>query len=350
MDLDLRKLRYFVAVAEHLHFGRAARALHVAQPMLSRQIRVFEQELHAELFVRDRHGVALTPAGAELLEAGRPLLAGAAAARRRVATAARGAGAFTVAFMPGLVVTGAVRALEEAHPGLVVGVVRTYWDEQSEVLRDGRADVSYVRLPVATDGLRLEPLAAEPRVVVLPAGHPLAGRVEPAAAHAEQVAAHAEQVAAHAEQVAAHDEPAAAHGAQAAAHGAQAAAHGEQARGEQAAARGERARGEQVAAVRLAELAGETLLQPVDAVPEWRWATAKGAPARSVEEKLELVARERGVVVLPRSVSAFYRRPDVAVVPVADLPPGEVALAWVAGRRSPLIREFVNAAREHPPC
>ncbi|MEU7867184.1 LysR substrate-binding domain-containing protein [Dactylosporangium sp. NPDC049140] len=282
MDLDLRKLRYFVAVAEHLHFGRAARALHVAQPMLSRQIRVFEQELHAQLFVRDRHGVALTPAGAELLEAGRPLLAGAAAARRRVATAARGAGAFTVAFMPGLVVTGAVRALEEAHPGLVVGVVRTYWDEQAEVLRDGRADVSYVRLPVATDGLRLEPLAAEPRVVVLPAGHPLAGRVEPA--------------------------------------------------------------------VRLAELAGETLLQPVDAVPEWRWATAQGAPARSVEEKLELVARERGVVVLPRSVSAFYRRPDVAVVPVADLPPGEVALAWVAGRRSPLIREFVNAAREHPPC
>lgn len=63
MDLDLRKLRYFVTVANRLHFGRAADELHIAQPVLSRQIRALEQDLGASLFTRDSHGVALTDAG-----------------------------------------------------------------------------------------------------------------------------------------------------------------------------------------------------------------------------------------------------------------------------------------------
>ncbi|GAB1514077.1 LysR family transcriptional regulator [Actinophytocola sp. KF-1] len=176
MDLDLRKLRYFVAVAEHLNFSRAAEELHIAQPVLSRQIRAFEQELKVQLFVRDKRATELTASGRQLLADARPLLAAAAGARRRAVLAAREKGVFTVGFMPGLMVTGAVRALSGRHPELSVTVLRTGWDDQVEVLRDGRADVGYVRLPVDTRGLRVEPLLTEPRVVVLPADHRLAGK------------------------------------------------------------------------------------------------------------------------------------------------------------------------------
>jgi DNA-binding transcriptional LysR family regulator len=176
MDLDLRKLRYFVAVAERLHFGRAAADLHIAQPVLSRQIRALEQELKVQLFVRDKRATELTAAGHQLLSDARPLLAAADGARRRAVLAARGQGVFTVGFMPGLMVTGAVRAMSDRHPELTVSVLRTGWSDQVEVLRDGRVDVGYVRLPVDTRGLRVEPLLTEPRVVVLPADHRLAGK------------------------------------------------------------------------------------------------------------------------------------------------------------------------------
>lgn len=89
MDLDLRKLRYFVAVADRLHFGRAADD-HIAQPVLSRQIRALEHDLGAALLTRDSHAAALTEAGAQLLADVGPLLASADAARRRVTLAARG--------------------------------------------------------------------------------------------------------------------------------------------------------------------------------------------------------------------------------------------------------------------
>src|SRR5689334_2451372 len=157
-DVDLRKLRYFEAVARHLHFGRAAAELHIAQPALSRQIRALENELHAELFARDRRGTELTDAGRQLLAEAVPLLQAAEALRRRVALAARGRDRFVVAFMPGLIVTDAVRQLVAAHPGLTVDVLRTSWLDQAEVLLDGRADVGYLRLPVDQRGLTMVPL------------------------------------------------------------------------------------------------------------------------------------------------------------------------------------------------
>jgi DNA-binding transcriptional LysR family regulator len=165
-----------VAVARHLHFGRAAAELHIAQPVLSRQIRALETELHVPLFRRDKRSTELTSAGRQLLADAVPLLAGAEALRRRVARAARGPDRFVVGFMPGLIVTEAVRAIRERHPGLTVDLLRTGWNDQTDVVHDGRVDVSYVRLPVDRRGLTLRPLLGEPRVAMLPAAHRLAGK------------------------------------------------------------------------------------------------------------------------------------------------------------------------------
>jgi DNA-binding transcriptional LysR family regulator len=269
-DLDLRKLRYFVAVADTLNFGRAAEALMIAQPVLSRQIRMFERELGAQLFVRDTRGTRLTPIGQQLREDAGSLLAGADAVRRRVAVAARGSAVFTVGFMPGLTVAHAVE------------VVRTGWEDQVRVVHDGRADVSYVRMPVDETGLALVPLFMDPRVVMLPVTHPLASRAE----------------------------------------------------------------------VALGELAEEHLVQDPAAVPEWataasemrRRSASSRTASRTVEEKLELVAVGRGIAILPLSTARFYRRPDVAFLPVVDLPPSGVSLAWQATRTNPLLASYAAAA------
>ena len=118
MDLDLRKLRYFVAVADRLHFGRAAEELHIAQPALSRQIRALEHDLGTPLLIRDSHGVALTDAGRQLLTDAGPLLASAEATRRRVTVAARGSRRLMVGFRAGITVTPAVGQFATQHPGL----------------------------------------------------------------------------------------------------------------------------------------------------------------------------------------------------------------------------------------
>jgi DNA-binding transcriptional LysR family regulator len=275
--LDLRKVRYFVAVAEELHFGRAAERLHIAQPVLSRQIRALEDELHVQLFVRTKRSTELTAAGRQLLDDARPLLAAADATRRRVVRAARGPSTFTVGFMPGITVTAAVRALTAKHPELTVELVRTSWHDQVEVLHDGRVDVGFVRLPIDRRGLRLRPLFEEPRVVVLPAHHRLAGKES----------------------------------------------------------------------VVVADLADERLLQDPDAVPEWRDIAVRPRPGRvmhSVEEKLEHVAAGNGIVVIPLSTANYYTRPDVAHVPIVDIGPNQVFLAWAATRRSPLLAEFADIA------
>jgi DNA-binding transcriptional LysR family regulator len=285
MDLDLRKVRYFVAVAEELHFGRAAERLHIAQPVLSRQIRALEDELSSQLFVRDRRHTELTTAGQQLLDEARPLLANADGLCRRIGRTARGSDTFTVGFMPGLVITAAVRALSAAHPDLTVDVIRTSWDDQVEVVHDGRVDVSYVRLPIDQAGLKLNPLFSEPRLAALPADHRLAGKET----------------------------------------------------------------------VSITDLADEHLLQNPDAVPEWRdiapemrSQNRQPVPAiRTVEEKLEYVAAGHGIVILPQSTASFYRRPDITCIPVEDISPNQVSLAWDASRRSRLIYEFADLARQH---
>jgi DNA-binding transcriptional LysR family regulator len=178
MDLDLRKLRYFVAVADTLHFGRAAEQLHIAQPVLSRQIRALEHDLGAPLFTRDSHGVVLTDAGTQLLTDAGPLLASADAARRRVTGAARGGRRLMVGFRAGIAVAPAVQQFATGHPDVLVDVQRIEADEQAPMLLDGRIDVGYIRLPIDETGLRVTPLYREPRVAVLPTNHRLAGKEE----------------------------------------------------------------------------------------------------------------------------------------------------------------------------
>jgi DNA-binding transcriptional LysR family regulator len=176
MDVDLRKIRYFVAVADNLHFRQAAEELHIAQPALSRSIGALERELGTQLFVRDKRSVILTQAGHQLLDDAGPLLAAADATRRRVQRASRGAHHLVVGFRAGILVTPAVRALSAERPEVTVEVQRLEWDDQEELILSGRVDVAYVRQPIRERGLCLVPLFAERRLAALPADHPFAQR------------------------------------------------------------------------------------------------------------------------------------------------------------------------------
>ncbi|MEV4443332.1 LysR family transcriptional regulator [Streptomyces sp. NPDC049577] len=176
MDLDLRKLRYFVAVAEHRHFGRAAQALFIAQPVLSRQIRAFEQELGCSLFTRTTRSVELTSAGKQLYDEASRITAVVDGALRRVHEARRGEQRLVVAFSPGLHVSDAIRAFTPIHPDVVVDVLPLRWWEQDAPLRDGRAQLGYLRRPFDDSGLRTVPIGHETKVACLPVTHPLAGR------------------------------------------------------------------------------------------------------------------------------------------------------------------------------
>ncbi|WP_078661487.1 LysR family transcriptional regulator [Streptomyces sp. NRRL B-24484] len=176
MDLDLRKLRYFAAVAEHRHFARAARALFIAQPVLSRQIRAFEQELGCRLFERTTRSVELTPAGQQLYEEVRRITAVVDSALRRVHEAARGEHRLVVAFSPGLHVSHAVRAFTAAHPDVPIDVFPLRWWERDAPIRDGRVHVAYLRGPFDGTGLRTVAVGHETKLACLPTTHPLAGR------------------------------------------------------------------------------------------------------------------------------------------------------------------------------
>jgi DNA-binding transcriptional LysR family regulator len=176
MDLDLRKLRYFVAVAGHRHFGRAAHQLYIAQPVLSRQIRALEQEFGCALLVRTTRSVELTTAGQQLHEEARGILAAVDATVRRVHEADRGVQRLVVAFAPGLHVSDAIRSFTAGHPEVEIDLLTLHWWEQDVPLRDGRADVGYLRRPFNDSGLRTILIGDEPKVACLPTTHSLARR------------------------------------------------------------------------------------------------------------------------------------------------------------------------------
>ncbi|MEU9356382.1 LysR family transcriptional regulator [Streptomyces griseoloalbus] len=286
VDLDLRRLRSFVAVAERLHFGQAAAALHVTQPALSRQIQQLEHDLGIALFTRNSREVTLTPAGEQFLQDSKALLAAARAAQDRARRIATGEDVLRVGFMLSSEITAPLHAFSARHPEVRIELVRMRWWAQARALLDGAADVGFVRLPVGSERLEVLPLYRERLSAVLPAHHPLAGR------DALGLTALA-------------DEP-------------------------------------------LLRYAGAdpawSAVWNADPRPDGTH-PPRGPDIHDMEEILAYVRAGRGVVLVPESVAAVFPRPDISYVTVADAPPGVVALAWDGTRRSVLVESFVEAAR-----
>ena len=173
--MELRSLRYFVAVAEERHVGRAAKRLHMTQPPLSRAIRQLESELGTTLFERTARGVDLTAAGAVMLEEARSLLDHAERLREHVTAAATllvGTLADTVEHLG----TPLVTAFREAHPNITVSLREADLGDPTAGLRAGLVDVALTRTPFEMYGLAMRTLRTEAVGVVLPADDPLAAR------------------------------------------------------------------------------------------------------------------------------------------------------------------------------
>ncbi|WP_443063299.1 LysR family transcriptional regulator [Streptomyces sp. NBC_00445] len=183
-DVHGRDLRYFVTVAEELHFTRAAERLYVSQPALSKQIRALERQLGVELLRRDRQGVALTAAGEALLAPARRVLAAweeAAAAVERARAVQRSTLTVGMSTSPGR--GGLLPAIRSrftaAHPETALRVRQVSWEDPTAGLADGSVDVAFVWLPLPdAERYGWTVLAEEPRLVALPDTHPLAARTD----------------------------------------------------------------------------------------------------------------------------------------------------------------------------
>ena len=175
--MELRHLRYFVAVAEELHFTRAAERLHIAQPPLSQQIRALEDELGVQLLQRTRRSVALTDAGAALLERARTMLALAQALPEELRRIACGeAGELRIGFTSTLPLTKVLRDIvadhRRTHPEVVLTLRELHTSAQFEALRRGELDVGFVRYNERPpEGIHLQVLRRDPLRLVLPAAH-----------------------------------------------------------------------------------------------------------------------------------------------------------------------------------
>ncbi|MER7746498.1 LysR family transcriptional regulator [Streptomyces bacillaris] len=175
-DLELRLVRYFTVVAAHQHFGRAAADLHVAQPALSRQIRRLEEHLGTRLLDRTTRGTRLTPAGRTFLPLAHDLLEAARQAELAVRDRAR-SGRITIGYVEDLVITDTVRELRRRHPDAEIAT-RHLNCRDTGALSDRRVDalIARVPLPLASSEVSTAPLYEEPRMLVVPRGHPLAHR------------------------------------------------------------------------------------------------------------------------------------------------------------------------------
>jgi DNA-binding transcriptional LysR family regulator len=287
MDVHLRDLRYFVAVAEELSFTRAAtNRLFIAQPTLSKQIRQLELTLRVALFERDRRTVTLTPAGSALLPRARALLQQWGATERELVDAARRS-TLTVGFQTrigrGLIPMVTAR-LERLHPEWKLLFRQVSWADPTAGLASGEVDVAVAWLPFpAGTEFSWNVVASEERWVALPAGHRLTDRA-----------------------VIPFDE----------------------------------LTGESFIA--LPASAGP--LREFWLATDQRSAPARvAAEAATADETFEAVASGLGVVLLSEGNVAIYQRPDVVCRPVSGLPPSELAVAWRTGDDRDAVRVFAEA-------
>lgn len=188
--IELRHLRYFLAVADELHFGRAAQHLHIAQPALSQQIRQLEMLVGVELFQRSSRRVRLTEAGAALLPRARDLLDRLAADLDEAGRVGRGeVGRLHLAFITSAtaIVSELVRAFAHSRPEVRITLRDGFTADVLTALERGTADAGIVRDPEERDGIALSPLSTERFVAIVPATHPAANgsRVIPAALRAD---------------------------------------------------------------------------------------------------------------------------------------------------------------------
>jgi len=283
-DLDLRLVRYFTAVADRRHFGRAAADLLIAQPSLSRQIRRLEQQLGARLLDRTPQGTRLTAAGEVFLPRAKSLLrdaAQAAAATRAAAQPSR----VTIGYTPGIIITPAIRQLRRQHPDADVQSLYLEWNEARTALLDHRVDAAVTRLPLPTDGLHVTILYDEPRLLLVSVDHRLAGK--------ESVTL--DDIA---------DEP----------------------------------------IPRLPDQAWNAYWR-IDPRPDGKPAP-DGPLVEQLEDKNELIAAGQAVAIVPAGVYNGQVRPDLATIPLDGVEPSHVILAARAGDRGRLIAAFRRAAAE----
>jgi DNA-binding transcriptional LysR family regulator len=180
--VELRHLRYFVAVAEELHFGRAALRLHTSQPSLSQQIQDLERELKVDLFLRTKRRVELTPAGQRFLQEARGILASAERAAGLAREAARNEalklGIGVSADTDWLLLGKTLRLFGEHAPSVEVAFQNLTPEAQVDALRGGRIDIGFVSLPLSAEGIVTETTGRARLVVALPENHPMARRKE----------------------------------------------------------------------------------------------------------------------------------------------------------------------------
>lgn len=178
--MELRHMRYFVAVAEELHFTRAAERLHISPPSLTEQIQGLERELGVRLFLRSKRAVALTDAGSRFLEEARTTLHQAARAELVARRAGRGElGKVAIGYVSSASCTGVlattITAYRYTHPMVSINIHKSETSRQLEQLTEGRLDIGFLRPPARYPvGITAVIVAEQAVLVVLPSQHPLA--------------------------------------------------------------------------------------------------------------------------------------------------------------------------------